>query len=81
MVMNGVSTRLFNGIIDFHNGRLITTTVAVIGSRKHRNNLAIVLPLITFHDQLMSTRNKVKTINVRKLLGNVLTECITCSAR
>ena len=81
MVMNRVSARLFNGIIDFHNSRLITTTVTIVGSRKHRYNLAIMLPLITFHYQLMSTRNKVKAVNVRKLLRNVLAECVTGSTR
>ena len=81
VVMNSVSACLFNGIIDFHNRRLITTAVTVVGSRKYRDNLAVMLPLVTFHYQLMSTRNKVKAVNVRELLRNVLTECITSSTR
>ena len=80
MIMNRVSTRLFNGVIHLHNGRLVTAAVAIIGSRKDRDDLAIVLPLVSFHDQLMSTRNKVKAVNVRKLLGNVLAKRITSTA-
>lgn len=79
--MNSVSASLFNGIIDFHNRRLITTAVTIVGSRKDSDNLTIMLPLVAFHYQLMSTRNKVKAVDVRKLLRNVLTECITSSTR
>lgn len=81
MIMNSVSTRLFDGIIHLHNGRLVATAVAIVGSGKHRHNLAVVLPLVAFHHQLVSTRNKVKTINVRELLGNVLTKCVASSTR
>ena len=81
MIMDSVPTCLFDGIIYFHNGRLITTAVAIVGSRKNSHNLAIVLPLITFHDQLMGASNKVEAVNVRKLFRNVLAKGVTSSTR
>ena len=80
MIMNGVSARLFNRVVHFHNGRLVTTTVTIVGRRKDRNDLAIVLPLVSFHDQLVSTGDKVETVNVRKLLGNVLAKRVASTA-
>jgi hypothetical protein len=35
-----------------------------------------VLPLISLHDELMRTGNKIQAINVRKLLRNVLAKGI-----
>ena len=81
MIMNSVSARLFDRIIHLHNGRLVTTAVAIVGSRKNSNNLAVVLPLVAFHNQLMSTSNKVKAVNVRKLLSNILTKRVTSPTR
>ena len=81
VIVNGIATRLFNRIVHLHNSRLVTATVAVIGSRKDSDYLAIVLPLVAFHHQLMGTRNEVKSVNVRELLRNVLTKGITGSAR
>ena len=50
MIMNSVSARLFNRIVHLHNGRLVTTSVAIVGGRKDSDNLAVVLPLIAFHN-------------------------------
>lgn len=59
-------------IVDFHNGGLIATAVAIIGRRKDGHNRPIVLPLIALHNELMGSRNEIQAIDVRELLRNVL---------
>ena len=81
MVMNDLLVTLFHRIIHFHNGSLITTPVAIVGGRKDSNNTAIVLPLVSFHYELMCASNKVKAVNVRKLLGNVLPKRVARTPR
>lgn len=73
--------RLINGIIHFHDSCLVTATVAIVGSREDSNDRSVVLPLVAFHNQLMSTSNKVKTIKMSKLLCNILPKCVTSSPR
>ena len=80
VIVNGVSSRLFNGVVHLHNGRLVTTSVAIVGSGENRDYLAIVLPLVAFHDQLVSTRNKVQPVNVCELLGDILAKSVASAA-
>ena len=81
MIIDGIFARLFNTVIHFHNGRLVSASVTIIGSRKDRHHCSIVLPLVAFHHQLVRTGNKVQTVNVRELLRNVLAKCVTRSPR
>ena len=81
MIIDGIFARLFNTVIHFHNGSLVSASVTIIGSRKDRHHCSIVLPLVAFHHQLVRTGNKVQTINVRELLRNVLAKCVTRSPR
>lgn len=80
MIMDGILRSLVDRVVHFHDRRLISTTVAVVGSGKHRDNHSIVLPLIAFHDQLMGSRNKVQAIDVGILLRNVLAKGVTRSS-
>mmetsp|Transcript_15708 Transcript_15708/g.36056 ORF Transcript_15708/g.36056 Transcript_15708/m.36056 type:complete len:312 (-) Transcript_15708:8-943(-) len=77
MVMNGFLATLLDTVIDFHNGRLITTPVAIVGSREHSHDTSIMLPLVSLHHQLMSPRNKKEAIDVGKLFGNVLSKGVS----
>ena len=80
MIMDGILRGLVDRVVHFHDSSLISTTVAVVGSREHRDNHSIVLPLVAFHDQLMGSRNEMQAIDVGKLLRNVLTERIARSS-
>lgn len=59
MIVNIVFGTGLDRIVNFHNGSLVTASVTVIRSRKDGNHRSIVLPLITLHDQLMGSGNKV----------------------
>jgi len=74
MIMNRILRSLIDRIVDFHNSSLVTAPVAIIGRRKNRDDGSVVLPLVSFHDELMRARNKVQAIDVRKLLRDVLTK-------
>lgn len=71
--------RLVERVVNLHNGCLISTPVAVIGSREHCHDHSIVLPLISFHYQLMRPGNEAETVNVRELLSNVLAKGVAGS--
>ena len=72
MIVNGILGRLVDRIVHFHNGGLVAAPVTIIWCRKDRDDRSVVLPLVSFHDELVRTCNKMQAINVRKLLRNVL---------
>ena len=81
MLMDSVLAALVDRVVHLHDSGLVPTPVAVVGCRENGDDTPIVLPLVAFHDQLMCTSDKVETINVRKLFGNVLSERVTGSPR
>lgn len=81
MIMNNFLAALLDRIVHLHNGSLITTPVAIVGRRKDSDNTAIVLPLVTFHYELMCASNEVEAVNVRKLFRNVLSKRVACTPR
>jgi len=76
VLVNAILGGLRNGVIDFHNGRLIATTITIVGSREHRNDAAVVLPLVAFHDELMGAGDKVKAVEMGELHGNVFAKSV-----
>jgi hypothetical protein len=38
---------IFEMLVDFHNGGLISTTIAVVGRTKYRHNVMILAPVVT----------------------------------
>lgn len=79
--MNRFLSALIHRVINLHNGSLVTTPVAVVWGREHSHNLPVVLPLVALHYELMRTSNEVETVNVSKLLRDILTERVTSSPR
>ena len=71
---------MFNFVINFHYSRLVTTSVAVIGSGENSHYRSIMLPLITLHNKLVSTCNKVKIVDMGELFSNILAESVTRSS-
>ena len=70
-----------DGIVHFHNGRLVAASVAVVGRRKNGDDGSVVLPLVSFHDQLMRSSDKVQSVDMGELLGNVHSKGVPCSPR
>jgi hypothetical protein len=81
VVVDGILRTLIYRIINFHDGGLITASVAIVRSRKDRDDLSVVLPLISLHDKLMSTRNEMEAVDMSELLRNVLSKGVTSSPR
>jgi hypothetical protein len=77
VVVNRFFRRLVDSVVNFHNSSLVTASVTVIGSGKDSDNGPVVLPLVSFHHQLVRTGDKVQTVNVRKLLGNILSKGVS----
>jgi len=67
--------------VDFHDGCLITAPVAVIWGREYGHYVSILRPIITLHNQLMSSCNQSQAIIVVESLGNVLAKRIPSSSR
>ena len=81
MVVHIVLCAGVDSVVHFHNGRLVTAPVAVVGCGEDSDNRSVVLPLVALHDQPMGTSNKVQSINVGKLLCNIDSKGVPCSPR
>lgn len=77
MIVYSVLVGLINGVVDFHDCRLVATSVTVVGCGKDRDHHSAMLPLIAFHDKLVCSCDKVKSIDMCKLFGDVLSKCIS----
>ena len=68
-------------LVDFADGGLIAASVAVVGCREDRDNVALVTPIVAIHHKLMGTGNSCQTIRMVELLRDVLTERIAGTTR
>lgn len=74
MIMNCLFINVFDVIVHFHDGGLVTTSVAIVWGRENSHNRSIVLPLVTLHHELVSSGNEVEVVNVGELFRDVLSE-------
>ncbi len=72
--------RVLQVLVDLHDGRLVATAVAVVGSAEDGDYVLVVAPVVPVHHQLMCARHKRQTVVVVVLLGNVLSECVASTA-
>ena len=80
MVVDCFLVNMFNIVVDLHYRSLVAASVTVIRSRENSHHCSIVLPLITFHDKLVSTCDKVKIVNMGELFCNILAEGVASSS-
>ena len=80
MIMNCFLVNMINIIIHLHYRRLVTTSVAIVGGRENGHYSSVMLPLITLHNKLMSSGNKVKIVNVGELFSDILPERVPCTS-
>jgi len=69
------------GTIDLHKCGQVPTAIAVIWSRENCYEPLAMEPVIAFHDELVGTDNKVKSILTIKFLSDIMSKCIACSTR
>lgn len=55
---------VFQVLINFHDGSLVSAPIAVVGRAEDGNNIAILTPVVALHDQLMSSRDQGQAIVV-----------------
>jgi hypothetical protein len=72
---------VFHELIDFHNGCLVTTSVAIVRSWEDSDDIAIMRPIVTIHYELMCSGDELKVIGMVELFRNVLTKRITSTTR
>ena len=46
---------VFDVFIDFHDGSLISASVAIVWSREDSDYMSVVSPVVSSHDQLMGS--------------------------
>ena len=80
MIMDCLLIHMGNIIVNLHYGRLVTTSVAIVGCRENSHHRSIVLPLIPLHNKLMGSCNEVKIVDVGELFCNILPECVPCAS-
>jgi hypothetical protein len=66
--------------VNFHDGRLVTASVAVVWSRKHCDDVSVVRPVVTVHYQLVGSSDQLEVVGVVELFTNVLAKRIACTS-
>jgi hypothetical protein len=81
MIVDGFFRCLVDCVIHLHNGSLVSASVTVVWSGEHGYDCPVVLPLIPFHNKLMSPSDKVQSVDVGKLFRDVLSKRISSAPR
>lgn len=68
---------IFKCVVQFHNGRLVAATVAIVGRAEYSHDVTIVTPVVAFHDQLMGPGDQSQPVRVIEGLRDVLAERVT----
>jgi hypothetical protein len=66
--------------IELYDSSLISTSIAIVRSRKEGDNIIIMTQLIPLHDKLVSSGNLFQIIGMIKLQGNILSKSETCAS-
>lgn len=59
---------ILHELVDLHDGGFVAAPVAVIGRREDSNDVALVRPVVSIHDQLMGASDARQVVAVVKLL-------------
>lgn len=70
----------FHEFVYLHYRGLITTSVAIVGSREDSHDITLVSPVVSIHDKLMSTCDSHQVIGVIELFGDVLAERVASTS-
>jgi len=68
-------------LINLHDGGLITTAVAIVGCGEDSDDVALVRPVVSVHDQLMGAGNPSEVVGVVELLRDILTKAVASTTR
>lgn len=71
---------ILHELVDLHYGGLVSASVAVVRGGEDSDDVALVSPVVSVHDQLMGTRDSSEAVRVVKLLRDVLTETVASTS-
>jgi len=71
---------ILHELIDLHYCSFITTPVAVIRRRKDSDYVSLMRPVISVHNQLVSTRDQFQIVCMIELLRYILAERVSCTS-
>mmetsp|Transcript_51215 Transcript_51215/g.100590 ORF Transcript_51215/g.100590 Transcript_51215/m.100590 type:complete len:356 (+) Transcript_51215:249-1316(+) len=63
-------------VVELHQCGLISASITVVRSRKDRDNVLIMTPIVSIHDKLVCSCDEFQSVPVVELLRNVLPECV-----
>ena len=72
--------RVLESVIQLHDGGLVAASVAVVGRGEDGDDVPVVGPVVSLHDQLVGPGHQVQPVAVVERLGDVLTEGVASSA-
>lgn len=78
--MEKYSQRVLKMLVNLHDRRLVTATVAVVRCTENGNNVSILTPVIALHDELMRSCNQCQAVIVVECFRDVLAERVTCTS-
>ena len=67
-------------LVNLHDCCLVTASVAVVGGRENGDDVAVLRPVVTLHDQLMGSRNERESVILVEGLRNVLAKSVASAA-
>jgi len=56
---------VFQLVVQFHNPRLVSASVTIIGGRENGHHVSVVAPVVSFHDELVV--NPLEWLNVSEM--------------
>jgi len=68
-------------LVDLHDGSLVSASVAVVGSREDGHHVLLVSPVVSLHDQLMSSADQSQAVVAIEGLRDVLAKGVASSSR
>lgn len=67
-------------LVNFHDCGLVAAAVTVIGSREYCDDISVLAPVVSLHDQLMGSGDQCQTVVVVESLTDVLAESVTSTS-
>lgn len=71
---------IFKSIIQFHDGSLVATAIAVVWCTKDGDNIPIMTPVVSLHNKLMGSGDQGKTVGMVESFGDVLSKSVSSTS-
>ncbi len=72
---------VFQRVVQFHYPRLVFAAVTIIGGGENGHHVSVVAPVVSFHEELVSSGHQGQSVGVVERLGDVLPKRVSGSSR